>query len=236
VGHRAQRAATQVKSLAPFADNHPRDRQEAIESYKQGRKSTMKFKNAFLGIAILAALAGSANAATNTFGLTGGMGIPTGDYGDIASKGWHIGATGTHMINQQFGFGGDVAYHAWSASDDVNAAAATLFGTGSEFKWSAIQATAHALMAFPTQSNVKPYAQVGLGLYNVDLKLSSPAGDDSQSKSKFGLNFGGGVNFATKSNMTLGLSGAYHMVQAKDDLGSDVNFFQVGVNVLWGSN
>ena len=90
-------------------------------------------------------------------------------------------------------------------------------------------------MAIPTQSNVKPYAKVGMGLYNVDLKLNSPSGDASQSKSKLGFNVGGGVNFPTKSNMTWGLSGAYHMVQAKDDLGSDVNFFQVGVDVLWGS-
>jgi len=195
----------------------------------------MKFRTAILGVAMLAALAASANAGSNTVGVTGGLGIPTGNYGDAASKGWHLGATGTHMVNDQWGFGGDVAYHAWSATDDVNAAAEALFGTGSEFKWSAIQATAHAIMAIPTQSNVKPYAKVGMGLYNVDLKLNSPSGDASQSKSKLGFNVGGGVNFPTKSNMTWGLSGAYHMVQAKDDLGSDVNFFQVGVDVLWGS-
>ena len=43
------------------------------------------------------------------------------------------------------------------------------------------------------------------------------------------------MNFLTKSNMQWGLSGAYHIVQAKDDLGSDVNFFQVGVDMLWGT-
>jgi opacity protein-like surface antigen len=195
----------------------------------------MTCKNAILGVAMLAVLAGTANAATNTVGLTGGLGIPTGNYGDAASKGWHLGATGTHMVNSQWGFGGDVTYHAWSGSDNANAAAESLFGPGSEFKWTAIQATAHAVMAIPTTSNVKPYAKVGAGLYNVDLKLDSPLGNTSQSKSKFGFNVGGGMNVLTHSNMTWGLSGAYHMVQAKDDLGSDLNFFQVGVDVLWGS-
>lgn len=195
----------------------------------------MKYKNAILGVAILAVLAGAANAGTNTIGLTGGLGIPTGNYGDAAAKGWQIGATGTHMVNTQWGFGGDVVYHAWGGSDQANAAAVQVFGPGSEFKWSAIQATAHALMAFPTTSNAKPYAKVGAGLYNVDLKLDSPLGNTSESKSKFGFNVGGGVNFLTKSNMQWGLSGAYHIVQAKDDLGSDVNFFQVGVDMLWGT-
>jgi len=195
----------------------------------------MSYKKAILGLAMLAMVAGTANAATNTVGLTGGLGIPTGNYGDAASKGWQLGATGTHMVNQQWGFGGDVVYHAWGGSDQANAAAEQTFGTGSEFKWSAIQATAHAIMAFPTTSNAKPFAKVGAGLYNVDLKLDTPTGNTSQSKSEFGFNVGGGVNFLTKSNMTWGLSGAYHIVSAKNDLGSDVNFFQVGVDMLWGT-
>jgi opacity protein-like surface antigen len=199
----------------------------------------MKYKNAILGVAILAALAGAANAGTNTIGLTGGLGIPTGNYGDAAAKGWQIGAVGTHMVNTQWGFGGDVAYHGWGGSDALNS---LVQPAGGSFKWSAIQATAHAVMAFPTTSNAKPYAKVGAGLYNVDLKLSSPVGNTSESKSEFGFNVGGGVNFLTKSNMQWGLSGAYHIVPIKDDpnsaislLTKNVNFFQVGVNVLWGS-
>ena len=195
----------------------------------------MKYKSAVLGVAMLAVLAATANAGSNMIGLTGGLGVPTGDYSDAAGNGWHIGATGTHMVTSQWGFGGDLAYHAWGGSDAANAAAEVLFGPGSEFKWSAIQATAHAIMAIPTQNNVKPYAKVGLGLYNMGLKLDSPAGNDSQSNSEFGFNFGGGVNILTQSNMTWGLSGSYHIVQAKNDLGSDVNFYQVGVDVLWGS-
>ena len=195
----------------------------------------MKRKTAVMAFAVLAVLAGTASAGSNKIGVTGGLGIPTGTYGDAAANGWHIGATGTHMVNDQWGFGGDLAYHSWNASDDVNTGAEVLFGPGSEFKWSAIQATAHAIMTIPTQNNVKPYAKVGAGLYNVGLKLNSPSGDASDSKSKLGFNVGAGFNYAANSNVTLGLSGTYHMVQAKNDLGSDVNFFQVGVDVLWGS-
>jgi opacity protein-like surface antigen len=196
----------------------------------------MKFKAVVLGVALLIVGASAASAGTNWVGISGGAGIPTGDYGDAAATGWNVGVTGTHMISDQWGFGGDLGYHAWNGSSDMNAAAEALFGPGSEFSWNALQANAHAIMAFPTQTSVQPYAQAGVGLYNVTAKLKSPLGDDDTSKSKLGFNVGGGMYFPTASNMKWGINGAYHIVPAKDDLGADVNFFSVGVNLLWGMN
>jgi opacity protein-like surface antigen len=80
-----------------------------------------------------------------------------------------------------------------------------------------------------------PYAKAGFGLYNMGLQLNSPSGDVSDSQSEFGFNVGGGMNFRTQSNMSWGVSGAYHIVQAENDLGSNVNFFQVGINANWGT-
>jgi hypothetical protein len=196
----------------------------------------MRCKAAILGVALLSLVAGTANAGSNSIGLTGGMGVPTGDYSNAASTGWHIGATGTHMLNNQWGIGGDVGYHAWGGSKDANLAAETAFGPGSKFKWSAIQATAHAVIAFPSQSKVKPYATAGLGLYDVGLKLDTPTGNVSDSRNKLGFNVGAGMNIPTNGNAQWGVSGTYHIVPAKNDasLGADVDFFQVGLNVLWG--
>jgi opacity protein-like surface antigen len=134
------------------------------------------------------------------------------------------------MLNEQFGIGGDLGYHAWGASEDVEAALAP----DEEISWSAIQATAHGTMMFPTQSNVKPYAQLGFGLYNLAFKFESPSGDFDDSESKFGFNIGGGMNFLTSGNSRWGMGAAVHFVPAEDDLGSDVNFYTLGVNVLWG--
>ena len=184
--------------------------------------------------AVLVLGAGVANAGSNWIGFSGGTGFPTGDYGDVASTGWHLGVSGTHMMDSQWGLGADVAYHSWSGSKDFDTFAETTFGPGSEFKWTGVQATGHAVMGFPTQGSVKPYAKVGLGLYNMNLKLSSPSGDDNTSKSKLGFNLGGGVNFASQGNMRWGVAGAYHIVPTKDDLGSDVDFFTLGANVMWG--
>lgn len=193
----------------------------------------MKLKSVVLSAALLVFSVGAANASSTWLGVNAGAGVPTGDYGDAAAMGWQFGVTGTRMVNDQWGFGGDVVYHMWNGSDDANAAAELAFGPGSEFKWSAVQATAHVTMNIPTQGGVNPYLQGGLGLYNVGLKLESPSGDADDSESKFGFNVGAGMNFASSGNMKWGVSGVYHVVPM-EDLGSDVNFASFGVNVLWG--
>jgi len=188
-----------------------------------------------LGAAALVMSAGVANAGVNWIGLTGGAGIPTGDYHNAATTGWHLGATGTHMLDKQWGVGADLGYHAWGGSSDANAAAVLLGGPGSKFNWSAFQATAHGVMAFPTQGEMKPYVTAGLGLYDVSAKLhTSSSGDASASKNELGYNFGGGMDFGTTHNMKWGVAGTYHIIPASKDLGSDVNFFSLGLNVLWG--
>jgi opacity protein-like surface antigen len=194
----------------------------------------MKFKAVVLSTALLVFGVGVANAASTWIGINGGVGMPTSDYGDAAATGFQFGATGTRMLNDQWGIGGDIGYHMWNGSDDANAAAELAFGPGSEFKWSALQATAHVMVAIPTQGAVSPYLRGGLGIYNLGLKLESPAGDDDTSESKFGFNIGAGMNFASSGNMRWGVAGQYHIVPAEEDLGADVNFMTLGINVLWG--
>jgi opacity protein-like surface antigen len=188
-----------------------------------------------LGAVALMTIAGVANAGQNWIGITGGAGIPSGNYSNAASTGWQIGATGTHMIDGQWGIGADVGYHAWGGSDQANAAAIAAFGPGSEFKWSALQVTAHGTMAFPTQSQMKPYLSAGLGLYDVSAKLSSPSGDATTSKNEFGYNIGAGMDMGMQHNMRWGLAANYHIIPANKDLGSDVNFFSLGLNLQWGT-
>lgn len=194
----------------------------------------MKFKAFILGVSLLVIGAGAAYAQGAWLGVTAGAGIPTGNYGDAAATGWNAGATGTVMLNDRWGIGGDLGYHSWGGSDALNAATATAFGAGSEFKWSAIQATGHTMLRIPTAGMVKPYAQVGLGLYDIKGKVSSPSGDTESSKSKVGFNFGGGIQIPTGSNRMWGVSATYHVISAEKDFGSNVNAFTLGVNMMWG--
>ena len=100
----------------------------------------MRFRAAVLGAALLMLSAGAASAGSNYVGMTGGAGFPTGDYGDAAATGWNFGATGTHYVNDMWGFGADLCYHGWGGSEDANEAAELAFGPGSEFSFTALQA------------------------------------------------------------------------------------------------
>ena len=193
----------------------------------------MRFKAAVLGTALLMLGAGAASAGSNYVGLTGGAGLPMGDYGDVAGTGWNIGASGTHYINDMWGFGADLGYHGWGASEDLESS----LPSGDKISFTALQATAHAVMAFQTSGNVRPYAKFGAGMYNLGLKYESATlGDADESESKFGYNVGAGMNFLTSSNMRWGVYGAYHIIPVDDEdsFGTDLNFAQLGVNIQWG--
>lgn len=194
----------------------------------------MRFKSLILSAGLLVSIVGAANASSNWFGVNAGAGVPMGDYSDAAATGYQFGVTGTRMMNDQWGFGADVNYHMWNGSDEANSAAELAFGSGSEFKWSALQATANVMMNIPSQGMMSPYLKGGLGLYNVSFKLESPSGDMDTSESKLGFNFGGGMNFASSGNMRWGVNAAYHVVPAEEDLGSDLNAMTFGLNVMWG--
>lgn len=191
----------------------------------------MKIKAVILGMSLLMLGAGAANAAGPFWlGVNAGAGIPTGDYGDVAAKGWNLGLTGTRMINDKWGVGADAGYHSWGASDALKETLAP----GEEFKWSAIQATGHAMLRFPTTSKVKPYAKAGVGMYNIKGSFTSPSGDVETSKSKLGFNFGAGMHVMTQGNMMWGINGTYHMISAKDDFGANIDQFSLGLNLMWG--
>jgi opacity protein-like surface antigen len=194
----------------------------------------MKIKMLVLGMALSMVVAATANAGTTWLGLNGGMGMPTGDYGDAASNGWNVGVNASQSLNDMWGIGADLGFHRWGASDDLKAATILAFGPGSEINFSAIQATGNVQLNMPTQGMAKPYAKAGLGLYSVKSKLTSPSGDDDVTKSKFGYNFGAGMNFATHSNMQWGVGAAYHIIPTKNDFGFDSNFASVGLNLRWG--
>ena len=182
----------------------------------------MKLKSAILAVSMLAFGAGMAHAGSLSLGLNGGAGMPTGDFGDVASTGWNVGVNATNQVNEKWGIGADLGYHSWGAKEEV-------LSPGQDLSFSAIQGTGFAVMRFPTSGSATPYVKFGAGMYNVGFKSQNPDGDDSSSD--FGFNFGAGMNFATQGNMSWGLGGAYHIINT--DV-TDTNMFTLGLNVNFG--
>ncbi len=97
--------------------------------------------------------------------------------------------------------------------------------------------THHAGVAFSTynfpMSDAKqmPYIKAGVGLYNVKAKLDVTPGGFDESKSKFGFNVGVGYDYEMSPKYTLGLVGAYHMIQTE---GESTNLISVAAKVGFG--
>jgi outer membrane protein W len=188
----------------------------------------MKSKMAILAVGLLVLGANTAGATGTSFGVDAGASLPSGDYSNAAKTGWHAGGTGTYMINSQWGIGGDVNYHRWGASDELNAA----LPTGTTASWSAIQATPHVQFRIPTQTSIKPYAQVGVGVYNIRAKVSDSTSSTTTSDSKVGFNFGGGMDMVSGNSMSWGIDTGYHIVSM--DNNTSVNNITFGLHMKWG--
>lgn len=133
---------------------------------------------AALGLVSVAAVADAQDMAQTravTFGLAGGLSMPTGDVGDSFKTGWNVmGSLGYQPAFRAVGARFDVGYHSLGADgafDDLG----ILAGTG------------NVVLTVSNYPTAKLYVLGGAGLYNVDFA------DDSETK--FGLNGGGGVQF-----------------------------------------
>ena len=201
----------------------------------------MKIKAVLLCTMFMLVTAGASYAAGECwYGPTVGLGLPMGDFKDVASPNVAFGGVGTYMVNDQFGIGLDAGYHMWKGSDLLNAGLSGLFTivNGSpvvaEAKWSAIQATLHGQINIPMEGSVKPYLRFGAGLYNVKLKITTDVlGDNDTSKSKVGLNGGVGANIMANDKMAVGITGLYHYVPTKDDFGGNISSITVQASLLF---
>jgi outer membrane protein with beta-barrel domain len=140
-------------------------------------------RGAALGLAVILG-AQTAHAQGLSFGLGGGIVMPSGSYGDLMSTGWN--ATAVARLTpaaSPLGFQVDASYSRFGLQNDVDGNNRVLSGT------------ANAVFAFPSTSPVRPYLLGGVGLY--DQKIT--VGDASGSESKFGLNAGAGFDFSLGS-------------------------------------
>ena len=142
-----------------------------------------------LSLAVPAALSAQAMARPVSFGLSGGLSMPTGDLGDGADAGYvmagHVYYKSATI--QALRFRGDVSFDRWAVQ---NAAA------GADASTRSVGVVANAIYDFATTgtSMVKPYVLAGLGLYN---KTSGEVANVSVagSATDVGIQVGGGMEF-----------------------------------------
>lgn len=160
-----------------------------------------------------------------------GLNMATGDFGDVASTGFFGGATGTMMVNEQFGIGGDINFHSFGVADEFEEDLAAGLGTSVDVSLSAIQITPHGKFFFSTSGDFKPYGKLGIGFYNTKAKIESSLGSSDDSETNLGFNLGVGGLFKASDKMAYGVELLYHSIMTEDE---SSNLFTIGGVLQFG--
>ena len=178
-----------------------------------------KIFGAVAGLTLAVALATPAHAqdaaSTRAFtiGIAGGITMPMGDFGDAFDTGYNVmGSLGFRPATLPVGFSFDVAYHSLGFADgDDEIPGAEDIGDAR-----ILSGTGNVVLNFTTAGGIRPYLIGGVGLYNFDTEAGEGTTD-------FGLNAGGGLNFALSGFSTF-LETRYHSVFTEED---NTNFLPI---------
>ena len=156
-----------------------------------------------------------ASAQSVTFGVGGGVTIPTGDFNTAAKLGWHgLGQLG-YSLPSGLGIRADFFYGE-NKFDGVTGKAKLAGGLG------------NISYDFKTAGGVTPYIIGGAGAFNV--KGSGPGG--SASETKFAFAGGGGLKFKAGSDSHFYVESRYVSVQTS---GSSTGFIPISAGISFGT-
>ena len=124
-------------------------------------------------------------------GVSAGLSMPTGDFGDAFKSGYSVnGLIGVSMPMSPIGFRGEVGYNSWDGKSSAGADGITA---------SSLSGTANVVLQVPGMIVAKPYLIAGIGEHRVKLD----DGTDNTSETKMGWNVGGGLNFGLGTLSTM---------------------------------
>jgi hypothetical protein len=137
-------------------------------------------------IAAPAALSAQSSDRPVSVGVSGGLSLPLGDFGDVHNSGYSIAG---HVYFKpaslkSLRFRGDVAYDRWDI-DGFNANTRSIAVAG------------NAVYDFPAQSTsiVRPYVLGGLGLFSLKTSATSGGFTNRSGDTNLGVQVGGGLTF-----------------------------------------
>jgi opacity protein-like surface antigen len=196
-------------------------------------------------------IATGAEAGSTWFGPQLAFPVPARDIGND-QLGIDAGVVLNHTESSYISVGLDFVYHYWPASPDYKAAFDRYLRNtryqvidGSTWALSAFQGTAHVKLVAPLSERFSPWVQAGAGMYRLNRNLAGPNWDGSPVIVR-GLGLGDillepgwcgsvGVDFQTRSDLTLGLDATYHHLWSDDSKElRDFSALTVGTHILFG--
>ena len=185
---------------------------------------TLRAASALAAVALAASSLAAQAASRPTFGVSGGIAFPTGDFGKVAKSGYDIAAhVGFHPAAASFGVRLEGAYNQFDAKGGIGDAHTNIFDVTGNI----IVGTAAA------PGTVRPYFIGGLGIYNVKAEATLNRVTVSSSATKFGLNGGAGLDLPL-SGITAFVEARFHYIfsdSGDNGLGYNAGFVPLVVGV-----
>ena len=186
---------------------------------------TLRAAAALAGVALASSTLAAQAATRPTFGVSGGIAFPTGDFGKGSKSGYDIAAhVGFHPAGASFGVRLEGAYNqfAFKGTSTGNPHTNIFDVTGN-----VVVGTAAA------PGTVRPYFIGGLGIYNVKAEATVNRVTVSNSATKFGLNGGAGLDLPL-SGITAFVEARFHYIfsdSGNNGLGYNAGFVPLVVGV-----
>jgi opacity protein-like surface antigen len=195
-----------------------------------------------VGVALLAgALVGCAATARAQghweLGFEAGAGFPMNDFGDAMSAGFDGAIFADYWATPAFAFGIDMGGSAHDATDEFNdffndfteevllASGATTAESDLELSTSIVRFGVRGTLGVPTGGPVRPFLQVGGGIYRMTTKIEGTVIvdggefviDEAEDDSFGGLNVGGGMVLQISPRVSFGAQAKFHNVFTEDE-------------------
>ncbi len=160
-----------------------------------------------------------------SIGLTGGLGLPMGDFGKLASTGFGGGLQGRYHVNDNLAVGLNLGYYTFGG---VSIDLGSLGKISSSYNIIPITLSGEYYFS---DGDFKPFAALDLGMYSLGANVESTSNGvttsaDADRLNKFGFGIGAGAAYGLSDNLDLISSVKYNTIL---DDASNLNW--IGVNV-----
>jgi opacity protein-like surface antigen len=182
-------------------------------------------KRLMFGVSVVAlsmTVASTAQAQVH-FGMSAGVSMPTGTFGDVVKSGYNASAMlGWSMPLSPVGFRAELGYNHFDFD-----------GGGGDSQ--ILDGAANVILTMPSAAMVKPYLTGGLGVYrhklSFDGDLSDIFGTGSASQTKLGFNGGAGISFGLTGFQTQ-LEARYVYITAEEG-GDPVKYVPISFGIMF---
>jgi opacity protein-like surface antigen len=153
-------------------------------------------------------------------GVSGGIAMPMGDFGDLCKMGFGGGVTGKYMLNETMAVGASIGYQMFGPKEELP--------SGYDFKLAIMPIVGNFTYYFGTEG-FKPYAGIDAGFFMAKTTIKIAGVEGSESSSDMGFAPTVGFEYGLSDKLALDVNAKYNYIMTE---GTATTYLGVNVGVL----